>query len=690
MLKNDTAPEQEEVVAQKPATKFTREAISNYLKKITTFGKSNQTVTETKKTAQTDQVVEEISTSKFLPKRWHKIAFGILLFFIIVSTATAIIGLYTYSVAMDLKVQAMEMKDTAYGALIQFNNQNLEGAESELNQVQEKLEKMERTYHKLGFYKIVPVANQYYNDGQHVFNAADAGVRMGHKSIEAIKPYADILGFTGDENASASAETAENRIKIVLETLDKISPVLDDITGEIEIVTSEIEQIDPKRYPEEIRGIPVRSQITQAKEYAKTANNLITQFRPVLERAPEIAGAKGERKQYLILFQNDGELRPTGGFMTAYSVIWVEDGKVYPDVSDDIYALDTRFTEKIEIPEQLGRYLTTEKYFNLRDMNIYPDFAQSMELFNQNFQTVSGAPEELSGIIAIDTNVLVGLLEILGPINMPGYGTFSAEPGEKDLPQVVHALSEIITRPTPYIRDDRKGIIGPMMSATLNKAYQAPDSVWPKLFEFAISQLEQKHIQVYFFDDEIQQAMESINAAGSMTPPQDGEDFLAIINANLGGAKSNFFISSEVTQLIEDKPVDGMLEKTVEISYKNNQKADNCNLEAGLLCLNATNRDWTRLYVPLGSELVQAQGFNNEALIYDENGFTIIEGFFTLEPESQAKLKITYKVPYTDTKNYKIKLWKQGGIDPVPFSMEVTGGQEDVLMDKDITYETRF
>ncbi len=626
----------------------------------------------------------------FLPKLWQKIVFAVFLLLVFLTTVSGVIGYYTYTVALDLKQQAVQSKDIAYRLLFQFNEQNLDGAESELQQLKETYHQMRNNYSRLRFYNSLPITNKYYQDGLHAFNAAGSGIIIGEKSIGAIRPYADILGFTGNNDASDSAETAENRIKIVLETLDKVTPVLDDITAEINTMQSEIDQIDPNRYPEEFNGIKIRDQIVQVKKYGTTVSELMVQFRPVLERAPEIAGANGERKKYLVMFTNDGELRPTGGFMTAYSIIWVEDGKVYPDVSDDIYVLDSKLPKKEKIPEQLGRYLTTEKYFNLRDMNIYPDFKQSMKLFYENYQKIPGSPEDISGIIAIDTHVLVDLLKILGPVELPGYGTFTAEPYKKDLPQVVYALSEIITRPTPYIRDDRKGILGPMMNATLVKSYQAPDSVWPQLFEMAVKNLEQRHIQMYFTDQEIQTAIEAINAGGRMIPPENGQDFLAVINANLGGAKSNFFTSSEMTQTIEEKPSEGMLTKIVEITYKNDQEADNCNLEAGLLCLNASNRDWTRIYIPQGSELIDAQGFNQETLVHEENGFTVIEGFFILEPMGQAKLKFTYKIPYSDQDTYRVNLWKQGGIDPVPVLMEVTGGQEEVLLDKDKTYSTQF
>src|SRR5690606_8414547 len=116
----------------------------------------------------------------------------------------------------------------------------------------------------------------------------------------------------------------------------------------------------------------------------------------------------------------------------------------------------------------------------LRDMNTSPDFKVSMDQFLENYKTIRGEPQDIDGIIALDTHVLTELLTVLGPVEVPGYGTFSAEISPAcDCPQVVHALSEIITRPTPYLREDRKGILGPMMRAILTKSYGAPRQQWP-------------------------------------------------------------------------------------------------------------------------------------------------------------------------------------------------------------------
>jgi len=609
---------------------------------------------------------------------------GIFLFFTVVFGA---LGFYTYQVAIELKTQGEAAKVTAMNAYTNFKNQNLPGTESEIGNLKEQLKNIKSTYQKLALYKAIPIANNYFKDGEHALAAGEAGLNAGGKTVAAIAPYADVLGFSGE--GTFEGGSAENRIKLILETLSKVTPILDDIQSDLNIVNNELAQIDANRYPESIKDAQVRSMIVEAKTGAQQANTLLSEYRPIIELIPEIAGATGERKKYLVLFQNDNELRPTGGFLTAYSVIYIEDGKVTPEKSDDIYELDKKFKKRLPIPEALGRYLTTEKYWNLRDMNISPDFKESMDQFFANYSGLSGEPDHIDGIIAVDTHLLTDLIEAVGPVEIAGYGTFSAQTEPRcDCPQIIYALSEIITRPTPYLRQDRKGILGPLMSSILSKIYSSPRTYMSDLFRIALEDLEGRHIQMYFLDEKHQQAVETINAAGRLVGSDKAQDFLAIVNANLGGAKSNLFIDYKVNQVVS-APENGRITKTVEITYENRHKADNCNLEAGLLCLNSTLRDWTRLYIPAGSELVEAQGFNGEAKVYEENGFNVIDGFFTLEPLAQAKLKITYTVPYTaDT--YKIKLWKQGGISPIPTVMDVTGGQEEILVNKDMIYEAEF
>lgn len=619
--------------------------------------------------------------------RWQTVGISFAICVLLLLSVAGVVGASTYQVARSLQTQANEAEEIARTAYQQFKEQNLPGAQESVTLLEGKLSEIETTYAKLSLYKLLPIVNVYYLDGERALSAARSGLAATDTALKAITPYADVLGFSGE--GTFTGGTAEDRLKLLLQTIEKVLPELDTVAADLVVARDQLAEIDPTRYPESFRGIAVRQHLVQAQELTAGAVTTVTEFRPVLEQLPQVAGATGERKQYLILFQNDNELRPTGGFLTAYAVINVEDGKVTPETSDDIYELDKKFTKKIPIPEQLGKYLTTEKYWNLRDMNVSPNYKTSMETFFSHLQTVPGAPKEVDGIIAVDTEFLTGLLTVLGPVEVPGYGTYSAENTPKcDCPQIIYALSEIITRPTPYIRENRKGILGPLMRAILTKAYGAPKQQWPELFTHAQTAVAGRNLQFYFTDESAQKAAETINAAGLMTSRGD-RDFLGIVNANLGGAKSNLFVEHTAKQTVS-APVDGVITKTLEITYKNTRKADNCNLEAGLLCLNSTLRDWTRIYVPKGAELIEAQGFTTEAKTYEEADFTVFDGFFILEPLGSATIRLTYTIPYQDAPDYSVYIWKQGGVSPFEMLMDVTGGQEQLTIAGDTTYKTQF
>jgi len=626
-----------------------------------------------------------------LPKKKFSLSKGWIIALVVlfsVSVFAGLLGYHAYNVAMELKFQANETEILARGAYDSFKAQNLPEAEVKLQQVQDKFQSVKQTYQKLSFYGKLPLIGNYYRDGENGIIAGEHAIAAGLKTAKTITPYADVLGFKGE--GTFTGGTAENRIKLIIQTIDKIGPTFDEIVNELDQANLALAKIDPARYPAEIKGKLVKSRIIEAQKMSSEAVTIIQEFKPVIGQLPNIAGGKGARKKYLVLFQNNNELRATGGFLTAYAVVYIEDGKVSPEKSDDIYELDKKFTKKLPIPPALGRYLTTEKYFNLRDMNISPDFKLSMDEFFTNYKTLRGEPDKIDGIIALDTEVLKKLVSILGPIEVAGYGKFSAEIDKRcDCPQIVYALSEIITRPTPYLRADRKGILGPMMQTILAKAYGAPKQLWPQLFELAWQSLEGRHIQMYFTDPAAQSAAEAVNAGGRMVPPTDGKDFIAIIDANLGGAKSNLFVDYEVKQIVT-KPVDGKLTKTVEITYKNTRRGDNCNLEAGLLCLNSTLHDWNRVYLPIGAELIEAKGYTKDAKVYEEAGFKVIDGFFNLEPLGTAKVILTYTVPYQDDKTYTVQLWKQGGIDHVPTLFEVEGSEEKIDLIKDQVFKTNF
>ncbi|MFC1653820.1 DUF4012 domain-containing protein [Patescibacteria group bacterium] len=559
-------------------------------------------------------------------------------------------------------------------------SQNLVLASEKLNKFHQDLKGIERTYKLLSWMEYSPF-RWHYQDGKRVILAAISGTEAGKAGLDAVMPYTDVLGLEGE--GTFTGGTTEDRIVAILDTLDKISPVLDEVSSKLKFANEQISQIDPKRYPEKIAGRSVEDVIQEGKSYLNSAASGIDNVKPVIEVLPKLAGVD-ETKRYLVLFQNDAELRPTGGFMTAYAIMDLTRGTIIAERSEDIYSLDNKFNKRLQPPKPIEKYFPLVYYWYLRDMNLSPDFKVSMDTFVQYYEQVPGEPE-VDGIISIDTNVLKDLVAVLGPVDVPGYGSFSSEiVPQCECPQVIWKLEDMVTRPVSEIRTDRKAVLGPMMQTLLQKAYDADSNAWPELFQSMFKNVAEKHILFYMKDEQIQNAAEKINVAGRMVD-YDG-DYLHINDANFGGAKSNMFVTQEVDQEIEIN--EGSVTKDVTLVYKNPFRGSNCNLEAGKLCLNGILRDFIRIYIPIGSELVETQGFEKDSVeVYEELGKTVIEGFFLLQPQSQTKLKLTYSSPYSPTDKYKLMIQKQPGTYAPKHTITIGDSFEEFELLSDKTLE---
>lgn len=565
-----------------------------------------------------------------------------------------------------------------------FQTRDLQTAKSELDQTKLSLLAASSSYQRVKPFMYIPGLGAYLKDGERVFNAAGSGVEVGELVIKAIEPYAELMGFTGNLSSDPALATAEDRIIFVAETVEKLSPEMDTISLKLKEIDAEIQGINENRYPKTIQGMPVRENIAQAKTAVSGLAGSLQNFQPIIKLLPDLLGNPEPRK-YLLLFQNDAELRPTGGFLTAYATLTITKGKIQPGISEDIYTLDNGFKKKVPAPDPIKKYLPLVYNWNLRDMNLSPDFKVSMDTFTTHMRESSVAPE-YDAIIAIDTEVPVRILKVLGPIGVSGFGgKFSAETDPRcNCPQVIYELENIITKPTYEIREGRKSILGPLMNSMLANMMGSPKAKWAEFFNIFTESIEQKHLLMYFKDENKQLAAEALGAAGRISAYDSG-DYLHINDSNFAGAKSNLFVESEVTQDITINS-DGSATKKLVLTYKNPRKGDNCNLEAGQLCLNGLLRSWTRLYVPKGSTLKSGKGFEADMATTEDLGYTVLEGFFTLAPESVRKLEIEYTLPQGTIKsdNYQLLIQNQPGTDPVKHTITVNGAKpKTYLIDSD-------
>ncbi len=663
----------------------------------------SEEVAENKETKQEDSLLvpktdsEKNSKLKGLvkPKKKLRIVLKIVgVASLVLLIAVFILGILFYRIYK----QTIVVQSSVTSLIASASSQDIEKIKQELAATKNSVNDLSVAYQSISWLRLTPYFGRYIEDGEHGLNAAKLGLEAGEIVIETVEPYADIIGFAPDSKEAESAqETAQDRIDFVINTIPDVIPKADELAEKVDAARAEIDQINPDRYPEELAGYQIRSMVKKVIETVDLGAELLTKGKPLLEAAPYLLGVDGPRT-YLILFQNDKELRPTGGFLTAYSIATVEKGKFKPVLSNDIYNIDAQYFPTIRADDPVitylkGPYLISKNY-RLRDLNWSPDFSESMEIFVEEAEKVG--IKDIDGVIAVDTQLLVYLLDVLGPIGVPGFGNFSTEiVPECNCPQVIYELESFADIEGPIVWDqlvpgkiifappnidNRKKIIGPLMNSVLANALGQPKDKLAPMFEAAFKSLMEKHVLFYVFDEKAQSAIEDFGIGGTIEEYNSSGDYLHINDANLGGRKSNLYVTQEVMQEIEITK-DGSVEKTLTITYKNPEKHDGW--------LNSVLPNWVRIYVPKDSQLISTEGLEDKKDPYEEFGKTVFSGFFELRPEGLAKVTLKYKLPFRVDEEYKLYLQKQPGTDAPLYTITIDKQEEELFLrtDKELKFK---
>lgn len=615
-------------------------------------------------TAAKEIIPEGKKSSKFHPRLFLKtffltvaVTFGI---FIVIGLISAFIF---YPKFKSLQSQFDKTYSQAKILETSLKDRDIKKAETDLISLESQLKKTRSEYKKLSLFGYIPVIASYYNDGNHLLNTADIGINLGKKGLVAIDPFGDVLGFKGTKVELTAEKKAEVIIKKIV---PKLIPLVDDISEDVLKAKTEINKIDQSRYPKSltIKGVNIFQTLDTSKKLLNKASEIVPQVKPLLQAAPEVAG-EPIGKNYLILLQNDKELRPTGGFITSYALAKVKGGRLIDVESDDIYQLDKKYRRTEESPDAVKKYLGWS-LLPIRDSNISPDFKISAMQFESMYNTIPKMPK-ISGVFALDTEFVRALLEVTGPIKTKKTReTFSAKNNRLGIPDVVYKL-ELHAEKINRGKRERKGILGELMDALIDKVSNAKTDEMPKFISVFLKEIKEKHILFYFHNEVFQDFSEKYNASGRIK--DYGKDYFHLNNSNFGGLKGNLYIKTKVEQniTIED---DGTVTKKVKVTLTNPVKADGW--------LSSIYLNWMRLYVPFGSSLIDKKVYKDftSGVEFDKE---VYRGFGPTYPLNSSTAIFTYKLPFKvkQGKPYKMLIQKQPGVEEVQMIIKINGQEKE-------------
>lgn len=616
----------------------------------------------------------KIDTTKKLRKSRPKGSFKKFLIRLLIIIVILFVGVYlpvrmAYSSVKRLTADARTLSTAA-------KNQNLDEIKKSVDDMKSANGQLNLSLKFLFWARIIPYFGGFYADGLHFSNAADSELSAVDKIIVSLEPSKVELGFTGQPTPGT------DRVAQMVKVMNKVIPQLDTVEPEFKAAAKEVSSVDTAKYPERFGQTTVRSKIETAKNFIMGIEYAVTQARPALEIAPSALGDP-DAKNYLIIFQNDKELRATGGFMTAYAFLKLDHGHVSSSGSDDIYRLDEKLLQRCQsvvcpltppapivkyLPEVNGKPRTA---WSMRDSNLSPDIPTSMKTFEKMYAFLPNA-EQFDGIILIDTKVVETLIAITGPIDV--FGTnYSAETNKTcNCSDVVYELenySQIIEKGD----QDRKAVLGTLMEQILARSLGASTDKLPEFINAGITLANTKHIMVFMHDSKTQDALSQLNWTGIINQASAG-DYLHINDSNFAGGKSNLYVTQDVTFDINiDK--DGNVKDKITQVYNNPM--------AYGAWLNAINRDYMRVYVPLGSTVTSSGG--KQINTFDDLGKTVFENFQEIRPQNKLTVSYEYTLPNKFSgKEYQLLIQKQPGTKDHHYTVKINGTKKaDFNLDSD-------
>lgn len=250
--------------------------------------------------------------------------------------------------------------------------------------------------------------------------------------------------------------------------------------------------------------------------------------------APTLLGSgKAGPQTYLILMQNEDELRPTGGFLTAVASAVIKDGKL---ISMNIESSDLvdDFSKPYPIPPWQFKEFMNIEMFLFRDSNWYTDFPTTVS-WAEYFYSYTRA-SSADGVMTLDMRVIVRLLEILGPVRVENVNTLITH---ENVLEYLRSAEE--TRPAGVTGAwDRKQFLGKLAQPLLEKILNARGGTWQELAPVLVELLDEKHILLQFDDEEAGKLIERRNWDGAVRIADHG-DFLMVVDTNMGYNKTNAF-----------------------------------------------------------------------------------------------------------------------------------------------------
>lgn len=495
-------------------------------------------------------------------------------------------------------------------------------------------------------------ADRLLDESRLLAVGAAAVVSKQYKSARSLLEVGDKMTQAGQLMAMGFGKIFDDPSRGLIERLEVMSAYARGALPLLTQAESAAQKVDVASIPEEKRDAAkeLPSKIGQARDSVR-------EFSVLADALVEFLG-KDRPRTYLLVFQNQTELRPSGGFMGSVAEVTVDQGKLTSIYipKGGTYDLKGQLTARVIPPKPLQ---LVQSLWQFQDANWFADFYKTAEKIKW-FWSKSGQPT-LDGVVAVNASFMEKVLQVTGPIEMSEYGkTISVENYLLETQKAVEIEYDKEAN-TP------KKFIGDLFARLMERTKNFTPEQWLALSAACSQALDTKEIQIAMFQPSEEALVERFGWQGRLKSAPG--DSLALIGANIAGQKTDAVVRESVEHVAEIQE-NGTIIDTMRLKREHFG-------EKGELFRGVRNVQYLRVYVPKGSELIDAQGFEpppsnlfkelletdgvdseiaeidasakpgiNTVWTASEDDRTVFGGWLQLDPGKTQEIVLRYRLPF--------------------------------------------
>ena len=396
-----------------------------------------------------------------------------------------------------------------------------------------------------------------------------------------------------------------------------------------------------------------RGDLNKLKEKLEIQKTGAEKIREILRILPEMIGVDGKRREYMVLLQNENEIRPSGGFIGSFAILAFEGGRFLNFQVNDIYEADGQLRGHVEPPEEIKKYLGEAGWY-MRDANWQASFPLASRDIQWFLEKETG--RKVDGVIGLNLASVKAILGVTGEIFVPD---FKEKVNENNL----YEQAEFYSDNKFFAGSGQKAsFLGGVSKQLMEEIKTAGGSQGQKLLMAIVELLDRNEVQISFNNIETAKVMAEAGWDGSIyegkcnlakTTAGGGEvgcyaDYLYIVEANLGVNKANYFLYRNIER--EVKIEEKIIRNNLKIVYENTSKSTNW--PAG------DYKNYLRVYLPAESRV--------EEVNWSENGSgekNIVSGDNLKISQNGSKKEVGFLVTVPVGKKIEVEIRYSEGVD---------------------------